>query len=162
MKKEAKLFLGIISGYTVLGGIYTAMGYTPVNTDQDDQVVDVFEADEPSEEDALVEVDDQEEAHEDIVDEELTTPNVHVEQIDTSQDPEVYSTAETDNQPVYAPQPTVEVEQASNNIVEDPNLPLKAICKDGTIQYQDDPTGPNYRGMCSSHGGIVEKLGRIP
>lgn len=44
----------------------------------------------------------------------------------------------------------------------DSRLPLKATCKDGTIQYQDDPSGPNYRGMCSSHGGIAKKHGRVP
>lgn len=42
------------------------------------------------------------------------------------------------------------------------NLPLKAICKDGTISYQDTPSIPNYRGMCSGHGGIKTKLGRVP
>lgn len=42
------------------------------------------------------------------------------------------------------------------------NLPLKAICKDGTVQYQDTPSLPNYRGMCSKHGGIKERLGRVP
>lgn len=39
-------------------------------------------------------------------------------------------------------------------------LPLKAICNDGTISYQDDVSKDNYRGMCSHHGGIKEKLGR--
>lgn len=42
------------------------------------------------------------------------------------------------------------------------NLPLKAICKDGTVQYQDSPDLPNYRGMCSGHGGISKRLGRVP
>lgn len=42
------------------------------------------------------------------------------------------------------------------------NLPFKAICKDGSIQYQDSPSVQNYRGMCSSHGGIAKKLGRVP
>lgn len=45
---------------------------------------------------------------------------------------------------------------------EDSRLPLKATCKDGTVQYQDDPSGPNYRGMCSHHGGIAKKHGRVP
>lgn len=45
---------------------------------------------------------------------------------------------------------------------EDSRLPLKATCEDGTIQYQDDPSGPNYRGMCSHHGGIAKKHGRVP
>lgn len=45
---------------------------------------------------------------------------------------------------------------------ENPNLPLKATCEDGTVQYQDDPAGQNYRGMCSSHGGIAQKHGRVP
>lgn len=45
---------------------------------------------------------------------------------------------------------------------ENPNLPLKAICKDGSVSYQDDVSKPNYRGMCSNHGGIKTRLGRIP
>ncbi len=44
----------------------------------------------------------------------------------------------------------------------DTNLPFKAICKDGTVQYQDTPSHPNYQGMCSGHGGIQKKLGRVP
>lgn len=47
-------------------------------------------------------------------------------------------------------------------IQEDTRLPLKAICKDGTVSYQDDPSKPNYRGMCSGHNGIEQKLGRVP
>ena len=43
---------------------------------------------------------------------------------------------------------------------ENQNLPLKAICNDGTISYQDDSSKDNYRGMCSGHDGIKEKLGR--
>lgn len=42
------------------------------------------------------------------------------------------------------------------------NLPLKAICKDGTVSYQNDPSKQDYRGMCSHHGGIQTKLGRVP
>ncbi len=45
---------------------------------------------------------------------------------------------------------------------EDPNLPLKAICNDGSISYQDTPSKPDYRGMCSGHDGIKTKLGRTP
>lgn len=41
------------------------------------------------------------------------------------------------------------------------NLPLKAICNDGTISYQNDASKPDYRGMCSHHGGIRTKLGRV-
>lgn len=41
------------------------------------------------------------------------------------------------------------------------NLPLKAICNDGTISYQDDPSKSDYRGMCSKHRGIRQKLGRV-
>ena len=41
------------------------------------------------------------------------------------------------------------------------NLPLKAICKDGSVSYQNNPAGTNYRGMCSGHGGIAQKLGRV-
>ena len=46
--------------------------------------------------------------------------------------------------------------------VESSNLPLKAICKDGTVSYQDTPSHPNYQGMCSGHGGIQTRLGRVP
>lgn len=44
---------------------------------------------------------------------------------------------------------------------EDPILPLKAICNDGTVSYQDTPSKPDYRGMCSGHDGIKTKLGRV-
>jgi len=44
---------------------------------------------------------------------------------------------------------------------EDPSLPLKAICGDNTTSYQDNASLPNYRGMCSGHGGIGQKLGRV-
>lgn len=50
---------------------------------------------------------------------------------------------------------------ADTNATESTPLPLKAICKDGTISYQDDPYGSNYKGMCSGHGGIAQKLGRV-
>lgn len=40
-------------------------------------------------------------------------------------------------------------------------LPLKAICNDGTISYQDNANKPDYRGMCSGHKGIKTKLGRV-
>ncbi|MBW3090164.1 DUF4236 domain-containing protein [Bifidobacterium sp. 82T25] len=36
---------------------------------------------------------------------------------------------------------------------------LIAICSDGT-QAASAPGAPNYRGMCSGHGGIAQKLGR--
>lgn len=36
---------------------------------------------------------------------------------------------------------------------------LIAVCKDNT-QSQSAPGAPNYRGMCSHHGGIKERLGR--
>lgn len=36
---------------------------------------------------------------------------------------------------------------------------LIAICSDGT-QAVSAPGAPNYRGMCSGHGGIAQKLGR--
>lgn len=42
------------------------------------------------------------------------------------------------------------------------SLPLKAICNDGSISYQDTPSKPDYRGMCSGHDGIKTKLGRVP
>ena len=45
--------------------------------------------------------------------------------------------------------------------VETSNLPLKAICNDGSVSYQDTPSNPNYRGMCSGHDGIKTKLGRV-
>lgn len=41
------------------------------------------------------------------------------------------------------------------------NLPLKAICNDGTISYQYDASKKDYRGMCSKHRGIRQKLGRV-
>ncbi|MFA5004340.1 MAG: hypothetical protein WC498_03645 [Candidatus Saccharimonadales bacterium] len=49
---------------------------------------------------------------------------------------------------------------AAPTVTEDPNLPLKAICNDGTVSYQDTPSKPDYRGMCSGHDGIRTKLGR--
>ncbi len=58
-------------------------------------------------------------------------------------------------QPQPAPQPAPQP-QPSNN------LPLKAICTDGSVSYQDNPSKPDYRGMCSGHGGIAQKLGRVP
>lgn len=45
--------------------------------------------------------------------------------------------------------------------VENPNLPYKAICDDGTTSFQDNAAGQDYRGMCSGHGGIAQKLGRV-
>ncbi|MCI1635495.1 DUF308 domain-containing protein [Bifidobacterium sp.] len=36
---------------------------------------------------------------------------------------------------------------------------LIAVCKDGT-RSASAPGAPNYRGMCSHHGGIAQKLGR--
>jgi hypothetical protein len=36
---------------------------------------------------------------------------------------------------------------------------FKAKCKDGTFSYSQ-PGAPDYRGMCSHHGGIDVKLGR--
>ncbi len=47
-------------------------------------------------------------------------------------------------------------------VAESNNLPFKALCNDGTYSYQDTPDHPNYQGMCSGHGGIKEKLGRVP
>ncbi len=41
------------------------------------------------------------------------------------------------------------------------NLPLKAICNDGSISYQDDASKSDYRGMCSGHQGIKKRLGRV-
>lgn len=64
----------------------------------------------------------------------------------------------------YIP-PTVTTKTPETTTVSEtpnPNLPLKAICKDDTISYQDTPSKPDYRGMCSGHGGIKTKLGRIP
>lgn len=52
------------------------------------------------------------------------------------------------------PTPTPAPEESSN-------LPLKAICNDGSISYQDTPSKPDYRGMCSGKGGIKTKLGRV-
>lgn len=50
---------------------------------------------------------------------------------------------------------------ADTNANANTRLPLKAICKDGSISYQDNPEGETYRGMCSHHGGIKTKLGRV-
>lgn len=53
--------------------------------------------------------------------------------------------------------------QTTTPVVEESsNLPLKAICNDGSISYQDTPSKPDYRGMCSGHDGIKTKLGRVP
>lgn len=58
--------------------------------------------------------------------------------------------------------PTTTPKPATQQPAENPNLPLKAICKDGSVSYQDNASLPNYRGMCSGHGGIKTKLGRVP
>lgn len=50
---------------------------------------------------------------------------------------------------------------ADTNATSATPLPLKAICEDGAVSYQDDPYGENYKGMCSGHGGIAERLGRV-
>lgn len=60
-----------------------------------------------------------------------------------------------------SPNSTYTSSPADTNANENTQLPLKAICMDGAIAYQDNPELPNYRGMCSSHGGIKEKLGRV-
>ncbi|MFT8330876.1 hypothetical protein [Bifidobacterium psychraerophilum] len=39
------------------------------------------------------------------------------------------------------------------------NGSLLAVCKDGT-RSTSAPGAPNYRGMCSHHGGISQKIGR--
>lgn len=57
-----------------------------------------------------------------------------------------------------APQPTVTPTEPEDNS----QLPLKATCYDGTVQYQDHPSLPNYQGMCSGHGGIYQRHGRVP
>lgn len=62
------------------------------------------------------------------------------------------SSASVPATPVYPAQPPAQTD----------NLPFKAICKDNTISYQDTPSGLDYRGMCSGHGGIQTKLGRVP
>lgn len=51
--------------------------------------------------------------------------------------------------------------QNSQATTENSALPLKATCKDGTTSYQDDPSGTTYRGMCSHHGGIAVRHGRV-
>lgn len=55
---------------------------------------------------------------------------------------------------------TTNTQTENEKNVDSEKLPLKAICNDGTISYQDDISKDNYRGMCSHHGGIKEKLGR--
>lgn len=47
-------------------------------------------------------------------------------------------------------------------VAPNPSLPLKATCNDGTVMYQDDITRNDYKGMCSSHQGILTKHNRIP
>ncbi len=64
--------------------------------------------------------------------------------------------------PVYKPKSKSTYKPPAPQPAPNGNLPLKAICKDGTIQYQDHASLPNYRGMCSGHGGIRTKLGRVP
>lgn len=57
------------------------------------------------------------------------------------------------------PKPTApQTDSAATNT----QLPLKATCRDGTISYQDHPSLPNYSGMCSGHGGIAIRHGRVP
>lgn len=77
------------------------------------------------------------------------------QQIKERTPPIVAPTQEPQNRPIPS-------RPSSNRPTQSANLPLKAICKDGTIQYQDSPDLSNYRGMCSGHGGIAKKLGRIP
>lgn len=62
-----------------------------------------------------------------------------------------------------AEEAAIATNQVATPIAEDSsNLPLKAICNDGSVSYQDTPSMPDYRGMCSGHGGIKTKLGRTP
>lgn len=65
---------------------------------------------------------------------------------------------QTQSAPTTQSQPST----PTNPSPESDNLPLKAICKDGSVSYQDTPSLPNYRGMCSGHQGIRTKLGRVP
>jgi outer membrane biosynthesis protein TonB len=58
--------------------------------------------------------------------------------------------------------PKPAAEQPAPAPVETNNLPFKATCKDGTTSYQDDASKGNYQGMCSGHGGIKDRLGRVP
>lgn len=69
------------------------------------------------------------------------------------------NTSYTTNEPAYQ---SASRYSAESETAEDPDLPLKATCKDGTISYQDNPSLPNYRGMCSHHGGIAKRHGRTP
>lgn len=68
----------------------------------------------------------------------------------------------TRTQPAAPPKPRPRVAPKPTQRPNTSSLPLKAICKDGTISYQDTPSHPNYQGMCSSHRGIKTKLGRVP
>ncbi len=77
-----------------------------------------------------------------------------IQQAEAIRAQEQQNTVTTNNTQNTASQP--------QNPKESSNLPLKATCKDGTIQYQDTPSLPNYRGMCSHHGGIKVKHGRVP
>lgn len=40
-------------------------------------------------------------------------------------------------------------------------LPNKALCMDGTYAYKKDRCADNYQGLCSGHGGVKQKLGRV-
>lgn len=80
-------------------------------------------------------------------------------QIDESTYTSPQNTSYTANESAYQ---SASRYSAESEAAEDPNLPLKATCKDGTISYQDNPSLLNYRGMCSHHGGIAKRHGRTP
>ncbi|MBT1162701.1 DUF4236 domain-containing protein [Bifidobacterium sp. SO1] len=64
--------------------------------------------------------------------------------------------AQAEQQTTVAPQPT---QQETTPAQPDGSGVLVAVCKDGT-QSTSSPGARDYRGMCSHHGGIAQKLGR--
>lgn len=86
------------------------------------------------------------------------------ENIDNKEEPSANEEEITkENEVTSSPSNSKPVTNTNTDIKENTDserLPLKAICNDGTISYQHDVSKENYRGMCSHHGGIKEKLGR--
>lgn len=81
---------------------------------------------------------------------------------DARQQPEQNDQLVISNQPVNGISPSNSSSSlADTKADETTRLPLKAVCKDGSVSYQDNPSLDNYRGMCSKHGGISKKLGRV-
>lgn len=104
----------------------------------------------------------------------IETGDIEVVPIDSVEDnhqtpQEVTNTQTVPQQVQTQPQPQPQTQtQAQPTVVQvgtpesTQQLPLKATCHDGTVQYQDHPSLPNYRGMCSGHGGVAIRHGRVP